>query len=153
MTALRRLVRTLRLSASAIERDIGVSGAQLFVLRQLQQRPAASLNELAERTLTHQSSVSTVVRRLAERGLVARSPAADDARRLEIALTAQGAALARRAPRTAQEELVQGLRGMSAAQVSVVADALESWLRAAGLDTTEPALFFEDAPRGSHGRS
>ncbi|HEX3158563.1 MAG TPA: MarR family transcriptional regulator, partial [Gemmatimonadaceae bacterium] len=96
MTALRRLVRTLRLSASAIERDIGVSGAQLFVLRQLQQRPAASLNELAERTLTHQSSVSTVVRRLAERGLVARSPAADDARRLEIALTAQGAALARR---------------------------------------------------------
>ncbi|HEX3345342.1 MAG TPA: helix-turn-helix domain-containing protein, partial [Polyangiaceae bacterium] len=72
MDALRRVVRDLRLSARDAERSAGISGAQLFVLQSLRNEAAASLNELAERTLTDQSSVSVVVKRLADRKLVAR---------------------------------------------------------------------------------
>ena len=35
LTALRRLVRALRVSTVAVERTSGISGAQLFVLRAL----------------------------------------------------------------------------------------------------------------------
>src|ERR671938_1731164 len=68
LDAIRRLVRGLRLAARASEREAGLSAAQLFVLQQLAESPAESINELAARTLTHQSSVSVVVRRLVERG-------------------------------------------------------------------------------------
>jgi DNA-binding MarR family transcriptional regulator len=34
---------------------MGISLAQLFVLQQLNEKPADSLNELADRTATHQS--------------------------------------------------------------------------------------------------
>src|ERR1019366_5949434 len=64
MDALRRVVRDLRLSARDAERSAGISGAQLFVLQSLAEEPASSLNVLADRTLTDQSSVSVVVNRL-----------------------------------------------------------------------------------------
>src|SRR5215470_9599078 len=81
MDALRRIVRGLRLTARDAERSAGISGAQLFVLQSLAEERASSLNDLADRTLTDQSSVSVVVKRLADRKLVARKAAADDARR------------------------------------------------------------------------
>src|ERR1051326_2091453 len=100
MNAIRSVVRALRLNTRSIEGKLGISLAQLFVLQQLTERPADSLNELAERTATHQSSVSVVVRRLGERGLVSRTSSSSDRRRIEIAVTPAGRALLEDAPTT-----------------------------------------------------
>ena len=78
LNAVRSIVRALRINTRAIELKMGISLAQLFVLQQLAEKPAESLNELAERTATHQSSVSVVVRRLVERGYVSRTASALD---------------------------------------------------------------------------
>src|SRR5689334_15186059 len=90
MNAVRSIVRAQRINTRAVELKMGISLAQLFVLQQLADRPADSLNELAERTATHQSSVSVVVRRLVERGLVSRTASANDRRRIEIEVTPAG---------------------------------------------------------------
>src|ERR1700678_3993523 len=87
---LRLLVRELRVSSRDAEKRLGISGAQLFVLQCLGRAEVLSMNELAERTHTDQSSVSVVVSRLVERELVQRSPSRDDARRAEVRLTAGG---------------------------------------------------------------
>src|ERR1051325_10201571 len=58
VNSLRRITQAIRLSSSAAHEALGVTGAQLFVLQQLAERPGASLREVAERTLTDQSSVS-----------------------------------------------------------------------------------------------
>ncbi len=60
MNAVRSIVRAQRINTRAIELKMGISLAQLFVLQQLAERPSDSLNDLAERTATHQSSVSVV---------------------------------------------------------------------------------------------
>jgi DNA-binding MarR family transcriptional regulator len=150
MDQLRTLVRALRVSTRAVEREIGISGAQLFVLQQLAGAPARSINELAERTRTHQSSVSTVVSRLAERGLVAREAAVQDARRMEIALTEAGRALLEDAPRTAQVRMVEALAAMPPAQARALADGLSALVRQAGLQDLPASFFFEDEG-GAHG--
>ena len=90
LDSVRRIVRALHESSRAAEKQVGVTGAQLFVLQKLAEAPGLSLNEIAARTHTHQSSVSTVVSRLVARGLVLRAPAAADARRLELRLSAEG---------------------------------------------------------------
>mgnify|MGYP003693778817 CR=1 FL=1 len=61
LDAIRRIVQALRESSRAAEKRVGLSSAQLFVLQTLAESPGLSLNELAERTRTHQSSVSAVV--------------------------------------------------------------------------------------------
>ena len=144
MDALRTLVRALRVSTRAVERRIGISGAQLFVLQQLGARPAGSVNELAERTSTHQSSVSTVVSRLVQRGLAVRDPAPGDARRMEIAITPAGVELLRSAPRTAQARMVEALGRMPPERVAALAAGLGELVREAGLEALPASFFFED---------
>src|SRR4051812_46537197 len=78
LNSMRRIVQILRVASRAAEKDVGLSGAQLWVLHKLAEGPVISLNELAERTCTHQSSVSVVVYGLVERGLVARTRSSSD---------------------------------------------------------------------------
>jgi DNA-binding MarR family transcriptional regulator len=144
MDSLRAVVRALRISARAVQKEMGISGAQLFVLQQLEDASARSVNELADRTSTHQSSVSTVVSRLVERGLVRREPSARDGRRMELSITVSGRRLVQRAPRTAQSRLQEAMRRMPLEQVHELAGALETLVREGGFaDTTSP-MFFED---------
>src|SRR5690242_3949452 len=90
LVALRRIVRYLRLADREAEASNGLSAAQLYVLHVLLDEPARSLAEIAERTMTDQSSVSTVVAKLVSRGLVARTVSGDDRRRTQLRLTAAG---------------------------------------------------------------
>jgi DNA-binding MarR family transcriptional regulator len=144
LDAVRKIVRALRLSSRAIEKDAGITGAQLFVLQQLAAKPAESVNELAERTLTHQSTVSVVVTRLVQRGLVNRSPSREDARRTEIAVSPSGLALLERSPLTVQARLALALQKLSDEQLRGLADGLDAWLHEAGIHSEVPGLFFEE---------
>ena len=144
MDALRRVVRDLRLSARDAERSAGISGAQLFVLQSLVEDPASSLNELAERTLTDQSSVSVVVKRLADSKLVARKPSPIDARRIELSLTAAGKRLLARCPEPTQARLVRSLRRMSPTELSSLKVGLAGLLREMGIENAVPRMFFDE---------
>src|SRR5258705_826990 len=106
LDSIRRLVRMLRVSDRQAQAELGVSGAQLFVLAELGKTPALSLNELASRTLTDQSSVSVVVTRLVQAGLITRDRDTRDARRLVLNLTRSGRALLQHAPAVAQQRLL-----------------------------------------------
>lgn len=144
MNAVRSIVRAQRINTRAIELKMGISLAQLFVLQQLAERPSDSLNDLADRTATHQSSVSVVVRRLVERGLVSRTPSAVDRRRIEIALTPAGRALLVDAPTTIQRQLMTGLTTMSVDEQDELAALLERWLREARIDINSPPMIGEE---------
>src|SRR5262245_22797695 len=87
LDALRRIVRMLR---EATPPHGNVTAGQLFVLHALSTGPCESVNELAERTYTHQSTVSVVAARLVEMGLVERARGRRDGRRVELRLTDAG---------------------------------------------------------------
>ncbi|QRO02396.1 MarR family transcriptional regulator [Archangium violaceum] len=154
MDAIRRIVRLLRVSARASEGLVGISGAQLFVLQQLAEAGTCSINELAERTFTHQSSVSVVVSRLIERGLVSRKPSEVDGRRVDISLTPEGRELMRSAPPMAQARLISGLRKLEPTKRAALAEGLATLVRELGLDAEAAPLFFEDEapPRRRQGK-
>lgn len=144
MNAVRSIVRALRINTRAVELKMGISLAQLFVLQQLAERPADSLNELADRTATHQSSVSVVVRRLVERGLVSRTPSIADKRRIEIAVTPAGRTLLAGAPTTVSMELMAALQRMARDDRETLADLLERWLKDANVDFAIPPMVGEE---------
>jgi DNA-binding MarR family transcriptional regulator len=142
--SLRRLVHSLHHASRNTERRLGVTGAQLFVLTQLRATPSLSINALAERTMTHQSTVSVVVRRLVRRKLVKKARAAADARRVELTLTPAGSALLRRAPEeSAQVQLARAIGELDAADRHAMADGLQRLVRALGADAEATPMFFE----------
>lgn len=148
LDSIRRIVRLLRLSSREAEREVGLTGAQLFVLQKLAESKMLSVNDLAERTHTHQSSVSVVAQSLVEKGLVARSKATDDARRLELTLTPAAKALLRKAPGAAQDRLIEAIEGLSPATRSQLARSLGRLVEEAGLGNEEAPMIFEDGMSG-----
>ena len=140
---LRRLVHALHVASRETERRLGVTGAQLFVLTQLRATPSLSINALAERTMTHQSTVSVVVRRLVRRRLVKKVRAQDDARRVELTLTAAGVTLLKRAPEVLQVRLASAIAALPASDRRSLAQGLEHLVGELGVGNAPPAMFFE----------
>jgi len=149
LDAIRRLVRLLRLADRAAQSELGLSGAQLFVLQELGKTPSLSLNELAERTRTDQSSVSVVVTRLVEAGLVARDRDVRDARRLVLTLTHAGSAAVRRSSPAAQERILAVVDGMTGADRKRFADSFEHLVAELGAESGPAPMMFEDDPGNS----
>src|SRR5205807_1160312 len=125
LVALRRIVRFLRLADREAEASAGLSAAQLFVLRSLVDAPAHSIAEVAKRTFTDQSSVSTVVARLVDRRLIVRKPSAADRRRTELRLTAAGEQVVRSAPQTPQLAIARAIDAMPAKHRAELVRSLE----------------------------
>jgi DNA-binding MarR family transcriptional regulator len=148
---IRRIVRLLRLGSREAERRVGLTGAQLFVLEKLAEAKTLSVNELAERTHTHQSSVSVVAQALVDKGLIARARAADDARRLELSLTPQARALLRKAPDAAQDHLIEAIGRMPSNLRSQLARGLARLCEEAGIAGEEAQMLFADEPTPSKG--
>lgn len=143
LDGIRHIVRSLREASRAAERSFGISAAQLFVLQRLAGGAALSVNELAARTHTHQSSVSVVVGKLARQGLVTRARASADGRRLEVSLTDAGRAVLTQAPAAAQDRLIAALALMGRATRKRLAGDLGVLVEALGAAKAHPPMFFE----------
>lgn len=143
---LRRLVHGIKSASYSVERSCGVTGAQLFVLRELSSEPGASIRRLSERTLTDASSVSIIVARLTARGLVTRTVDEADRRRSALTLTKKGAQILLRAPEPYQVKLITVLRKLPPKDLRVLRTALSRLSDALGLEGEAP-LFFEEAKR------
>jgi DNA-binding MarR family transcriptional regulator len=152
LDAIRRIVQALRESSRAAEKRVGLSGAQLFVLQALGESPGLSLNDLAERTRTHQSSVSAVVARLTRQRFVERGTAPADARRAEIRLSTRGRSRLRSAPQTAQQRLIAAVDALPAADRRRLAATLHQLVERMGLITHKPALMFDEPAKKKAGR-
>jgi len=147
MDALRSIVRAIGALSRTSTTSNGVSGAQLFALRQIAETPGLSLNELAALTLAKQSSVSELASRLEQRGFIKRTPSESDGRQLELTLTPKGRRAIADSRTTAQERLISGLQRLPKAKRAELAESLEQWLAAAGFADVPPTMFGE-----RHGR-
>jgi DNA-binding MarR family transcriptional regulator len=141
LNSLRRLVRAI--GASTRTASDGVSGAQLFALRQIAASAGMTVGELASRTMARQSSVSELVGRLVADGLLLRRTDKDDLRQAHLHLTARGKKIVTHSSSTAQEKLIAGVGRMTAKEREMLAESLEKWISASGLEDVQPAMFFE----------
>jgi DNA-binding MarR family transcriptional regulator len=147
MDGLRRMVRALRSSNAESERDTGITAAQLFVLTHIAEHPGGSLGGVVSRTLTTQSAASEVVARLVARGLVSKSAAADDRRRVVLSATTEGLRIVHASAPPIQEQLIAAFGRLPRTQQEAIADGLTAWLDALGLGDLAPSMFFE--PEGN----
>ncbi len=144
LDSLRRVVRAFRAAGQATERSLGISGAQHYVMERLAEGPAASLNELASRTMTHKSSVSVVVSRLVERGFVQRTASDSDGRRRLLALTPAGRRALSRAPGSAQTRMIQALARLPDDDLARFAGMFARVTAELGAHRLTPTMMFEN---------
>ena len=93
--------------------------------------------------MTHQSTVSVVVRRLVRRKLLEKRRASDDARRVELTLTQAGATVVEAAPEAFQLRLQRVLESMDEGERAVLARALSRLVTGIGAADAPSGMFFE----------
>lgn len=112
--AWRRLLQAIRRRERVAERQTGLTGAQLFALRQLVSQPGATVGELGRLTSTDASSISVVVSRLLDKGVVQRVRDPLDQRRWRLQVTPEGTARLERAPDSADLLLAEAIEALPA---------------------------------------
>jgi DNA-binding MarR family transcriptional regulator len=153
LDSVRHIVRALRLSHLEAERKVGLSAAQLFVLQTLKDGHVRSLRDIAAGTATDASSVSVVVARLVEAGLVRRRRSVHDGRQLELSLTARGRArLAAAPPSLAQQSLVDALETLTPGERQSLSGLLRRVVDGMGADHGTAEMFFETRPAARRAR-
>ncbi|MDB5329615.1 MAG: MarR family transcriptional regulator [Phycisphaerales bacterium] len=149
LDSIRRIVQLLRRTAPAGGAGTNLAGAtlsaaQLFVLRKLADVQSLSVGELAERTLTSQSSVSEVVQKLVTAGLVMRVRSPRDGRSVELSLTEAGQNVLRLAPVAPQDYLIAGLKRMPPRDRRQLCRLLGRLVKETGMADVTPRMLFVD---------
>jgi DNA-binding MarR family transcriptional regulator len=142
--SIRRVLRALRIAARDTLATAGVSAAQLFVLSALVDGEEASLSDLAQRTMTDRTSVTAVVDRLVQGGLVIKGTSEEDRRRASIRITPKGRTVLRGAPRPPTALLVEALERLEPAELKRLERGLRALTRAMGVDGDPAEMMFED---------
>ena len=105
-------------------RPLGLTGPQADALVVIGQAGPLSLKDLGDLLIAESGHPSRLVDRLVEAGLVARQPADDDRRRVELSLTAKGRRLEARATAARAEVLQLARQLVGERDVAPVLDLL-----------------------------
>jgi DNA-binding MarR family transcriptional regulator len=143
MDSFRRIVRVLRTASRNSEGHIGLRAGPSFVLQQLEKFEPISLNGLAEKTYSHQSTVSVVVNDLVNEGYVRRTQSEKDRRYIVLETTPKAKALLKNRIPTIQEKFAAVIEKMDAKDAQELARLLEIFVEEAGLSSEKPHFFFE----------
>lgn len=122
VTAARNVVAIYR----PILEPLGLTHPQYLVMLALWERAPRTLNDLAAELAMEPATASPLVKRLEAEGLIARERSVQDERRLEITLTAAGAALRSRALDVPHQ--VMAAVGMGADEIATLREGLGSFV-------------------------
>jgi len=125
MRALWALDHALQSASKRMETALGVTAPQRLVIRIVGRFPGISAGEVSDILHLHPSTLTGVVQRLVERGLLLRRTDPADARRALLALTDKGRALDALRSGTAEAAVRRALRRLSPKAVRAVREAAE----------------------------
>jgi len=105
----RIIIRAAQRHSAAIQKQCGVSGAQLWLLQEIADAPGLRVGELAARMAIHQTTTSNLIDAMEKGGYLKKSRDDADQRVVNLLLTPAGAKVLRKAPSPARGLLPEAL--------------------------------------------
>lgn len=140
IVSLRRITRAADIHSHLLQRDFGVTGPQLSTLRVIHRLQPVSTGALARAAYIGYATLTGILDRLEERGLVTRTRDTSDRRTVILNMTQDGERLLASAPSLLQDRLREELGSMPKAQQSALLSSL-----------TQVASLMEAASPGDNG--
>ncbi|KYF64350.1 MULTISPECIES: MarR family winged helix-turn-helix transcriptional regulator [Sorangium] len=114
----------LQSTSKRMEAKMGVTGPQRLVIRIVGRYPGISAGQLAEIMQLHPSTLTGVLKRLQERGVIERRADPKDGRRALLGLTARGRELDSLRTGTVEAAVRQALKAMPRRKLEAAQDVL-----------------------------
>lgn len=139
LTAIRRVIRATDLHSRYITKTAGLTSSQLILLKVVKGRGAATVGELAGVISLSQATVTTILDRLEQGGLVLRARSERDRRKVVVTLTEEGLEVIERAPEPLQETFIRQFSALKDWERSMIIASLQrvaTMMDAEGIDAS-----------------
>jgi len=137
---MRVVMRAAQRHSAQIEKQCGVSGAQLWVMQELLEHPGLRMGELAATMSIHQTTASNLVDALVKKNYVRKARDQPDQRVVTLTLTAQGQAVIAGAPQPARGLLPSALGQLDADSLAQLNRGLSALLAVVAPDDRKAGL-------------
>jgi len=138
--AFRLVFRSIQEHSRWVEKQCGVSAAQLWTMWELHARPGLRVSELSRALSIHQSTASNLLDKLERKRLIKRERRGPDHRVVRLYLTEQGRTLVEQAPRPAQGALSSALAALPDEELAGLDGNLSALVAAMHVQHPEAAL-------------
>jgi len=130
----RVVFRAAQQHSADIERQLGIPGAQAWVLAELREAGALKAGELAARMSIKPATLSNMLLRLEEQGFLLRQRNARDQRVVEVTLTEEGQRLMTQVDFAPRGWLPEALSRLAPAQLVALSEGLGALLEGRGVE-------------------
>lgn len=137
---LRIVYRAMQEHSRWVERQCGVSAAQLWALWEMHRQPGLRVSGLSKALSLHQSTTSNMLDKLEKKGLIERRRGGPDQRVVKVYLTEAGTAIVRQAPQPAQGAISDALLRLPEDVLSRLDEGLQAMVSAMVIKDSEAAL-------------
>lgn len=139
LISLRQIIRSIDLHSRKLIRDYGMTVPQLVLLREVNNQAPITVGELARATQLSQGTVTQIITRLEQRGLVLRRKDEKDKRKVRVMITDQGAAVLSDSPPLIHDRFVRSFRQLKGWEQALLLSSLERIAEMMGVDGLEAA--------------
>ena len=125
LVALRRIIRAADMQSKRIAKESGLTTAQVVILRSLRELGEVTSSRLSDQVNLSLGTVTTIMDRLEQRGLVERYRSSSDRRVVHARLTQAGHAALDTAPPLLHHRFVEAFSALDATQQTQIVATLE----------------------------
>jgi DNA-binding MarR family transcriptional regulator len=143
---LRQMSRNLDLHSRHLEKEFGLTVPQLNVLWAVGTSGRVPIGRVAERISLSSATLTSIVDRLEEHGLVVRERSTDDKRQVLVVLTEDGRKVMARGPEPLNECFIRRLAAMESWQQTELLSAVQHVAAMMDPEQEDPSGIVDDAP-------
>jgi len=125
LVSLRRIIRAIDLHSKKMERESGLTGPQLLVMRLTGSHGEITSGVIARAVSLSQATVTTILDRLERKGLLKRERSPDDKRKVILTLTEAGEKALENAPKLMQESFIRSFNQLEGWEQSLILSSLQ----------------------------
>lgn len=125
LVALRRVIRATDLHSRHLIKTTGLTAPQILLLQAIKKKEQITIGELATSVSLSQATVTVIVDRLENRGLLTREKSAQDKRKVLVKLTDTGSKVLASAPTPLQEEFARQFEKLHEWEQSMIISSLQ----------------------------
>ena len=125
LISLRRVIRAIDIHSRQLNKLSGLTGPQLMVMQKVDQLEAPLAKKIAQEINLSAATVTTIIDRLENRGMVIRTRSETDKRKVHLSLSDAGKTLLNSAPKPLQEHFIMRYQNLEEWEQSQLLSAVE----------------------------
>ena len=136
----RIIVSAAQKYSQRVEKQLGVTGAQLWIMKEIDVAPGLRVGEVAKKLAIHQTTASNLLDALEKKEMICKTRQATDQRIVNLSLTAKGRSLMQKAPEPVRGLLPEALSQMKSDDLTRLGESMDILLHSIQLVDEEFAM-------------